>query len=208
MKNENLLVVFVKNAVLGHAKTRLAKTIGDESAFEVYKTLLAITERETTSLDNCDIHIYFSSEITEDLWPGKTKFVQSGKDLGERMENAFIQGFKDGYKRIIGVGSDLPDLNAEVMQKGLSSLHDSDSVFGPSDDGGYYLIGMNKHLSCIFENKPWSTETLLTETKAELAEKGHSTTLLGVLNDIDTIEDLRASSIADQFEHVLSPKAL
>ncbi|MCH2223292.1 MAG: TIGR04282 family arsenosugar biosynthesis glycosyltransferase [Crocinitomicaceae bacterium] len=204
MKNDNLLIVFVKNAVLGHAKTRLAKSIGDKSAFEVYKTLLSITERETTSLDNCDVHIYFSNEVADDLWPGKPKFVQQGKDLGERMENAFIQGFKANYKQIIGVGSDLPDLNATIIQEGLSALTETDTVFGPADDGGYYLIGMKKHLSCIFKNKSWSTESLLTETKTELEEKGHSTTLLEVLNDIDTIEDLRSSSIAGEYQDILS----
>lgn len=205
MQNKNLLIVFVKNAVLGHAKTRLAASIGDESAFEVYKHLIGITERETVSLKDSDIHVYFSSEITDDLWEGQQKFVQQGADLGARMQDAFQRGFDLGYGRIIGVGSDLPDLNAEVMTEGLNALTSNEAVFGPSEDGGYYLIGMNRLISCIFENKPWSTETLLNETLSELQSNNITVASLRELNDIDTIEDLQASSIADAFSHLWEP---
>lgn len=205
MQNKNLLIVFVKNAVLGHAKTRLAASIGDHSAFEVYKHLITITERETISLNDSDIHVYFSSEITDELWKGQQKFVQQGADLGARMQDAFQRGFDQGYERIIGVGSDLPDLNAEVMTKGLNALTTNEAVFGPSEDGGYYLIGMSRLISCIFENKPWSTETLLNETVNELHSKNVEVATLKELNDIDTLEDLQASSIADKFSHLWEP---
>lgn len=203
MKEENLLIVFVKNAKLGHAKTRLAASIGDQAAFEVYKTLLALTERETRSLEGATIHIYFSSELSEENWAGQTKFVQHGADLGERMRNAFQHGFDLGFKRIIGVGSDLPDLNQPIMQAGLDALTTNDAVFGPAEDGGYYLIGMNRMIPCIFENKPWSQEELLTVTLHDLKKEGHSVTILQPLNDIDTLEDLRKSSIAEQFSEYI-----
>ena len=66
--SENLLIVFVKNIRLGKVKTRLAKTIGNEAAFHVYKELVAITEKATSEL-NCDKHIYFSDVIIETTWP-------------------------------------------------------------------------------------------------------------------------------------------
>lgn len=199
MKSSNLLIVFVKNAVIGKAKTRLAKTIGNEAAFEVYKELIAITERETQNVSNCDLHVFFSSEITEDYWLGQIKFVQQGNDLGERMKSAFIHGFDLGYERIVGVGSDLPDLNAKIIEEGFQLLEKNDAAFGPSEDGGYYLIGMSKMIDCIFENKPWSTEELLEITLSELSEKEMNTGLLVELNDIDTIEDLRNSSLRERF---------
>lgn len=202
MENENLLIVFVKNAKLGHAKTRLAASIGDQAAFDVYKKLLAITERETTSLEGATIHIYFSSELSDVYWMGQTKFVQSGADLGERMRNAFQHGFDLGFKRIIGVGSDLPDLNQTIMQQGLDLLKANDAVFGPAEDGGYYLIGMNRLIPCIFENKPWSQEELLHVTLDELKGKNYSVTILEPLNDIDTIEDLRKSSLSELFQEL------
>lgn len=199
----NLLIIFVKNILLGKVKTRLAKTIGDTGAFEVYKELVAITEKETSTLQNCDIRIFYSDAIIETKWPGRDKFLQVGNDLGERMQHAFDLAFKDGYRKVIGIGSDLPDLKAPIIEAGFDSLVTHDTVFGPAEDGGYYLLGMTNLYNCIFENKPWSTEKLLDETLAELDQKGLTYQLLTRLNDIDTIEDLKKSSVSAKFEHLL-----
>jgi len=199
-EKKQLLIVFVKNILMGKVKTRLAKTIGDVGAFEVYKELVDITENETDRLEDVDIHVYFSDQVIESKWPGKQKFVQQGENLGKRMQNAFQHGFDLGYNKIIGVGSDLPDLNADIMNEGLEALATTETVFGPSEDGGYYLIGMRKMVDCVFENKPWSTDQLLNITLSELDSKGISCSTLATLNDIDTIEDLKASSVSHKFK--------
>ncbi|MBL4862553.1 MAG: TIGR04282 family arsenosugar biosynthesis glycosyltransferase [Crocinitomicaceae bacterium] len=204
MKSKNLLIVFAKNIMHGKVKTRLAKTIGDDAAFDVYAHLVEITERESNKMTNCDVHIYFSDAIINTLWPNKNKYVQRGNDLGERMMNAFQDSFDQGYEHVIGVGADLPDLTIEIMTEGLEVLNSNDSVFGPSEDGGYYLIGMNALIPCIFTNKPWSTNTLLDLTMKELKELNYSTQLLKELNDVDTIEDLKKSSIVQRFQHLLT----
>jgi uncharacterized protein len=200
MKSEKLLIVFVKNILLGKVKTRLAKSIGDFGAFEVYKELVAITEAETDRIKDVDVHIYFSDQVIESKWPDKPKFVQEGADLGERMKNAFQNGFNMGYKRVIGVGSDLPDLSADIMNEGLETLVDADTVFGPSEDGGYYLVGMNRMIDCIFDDKEWSTEGLLEATQKDLKANSYSFKLLSELNDIDNIKDLKASSVSNKFK--------
>lgn len=199
MKNDALLLIFAKNIVLGKVKTRLAKTQGDNFAFSVYKRLIDITELESLKLKNADVHVYFSDVIINAKWPNQDKFVQRGNDLGERMKDAFQRGFDLGYQRIIGIGTDLPDLNAAVMAEGLEKLISYDTVFGPSEDGGYYLIGMNRMILQIFENKPWSTDTLLDLTLSELDELGISSSKLRMLNDIDTIEDLKESWLGKEF---------
>ena len=200
MKSSNqLLIVFVKNILLGKVKTRLAKTVGNQKAFEVYKHLVEITEKETSKIENCDVHIYFSDVIIKEKWPGKTKFVQKGEDLGIRMMNAFKNGFDAGYESILGVGSDIPDLNAEIIEKGFEALKKSDTVFGPAEDGGYYLIGMNSLIPMIFLDKPWSQDGLFDLTISELQSNNFSVEKLQQLNDIDTIEDLRTSFVNDKF---------
>lgn len=204
MKHDQLLIIFAKNIILGKVKTRLAKTVGDTAAFNVYRRLVAITEQESLKLEHTDVHVYFTDVVLNALWPNNEKFVQKGADLGERMRGAFQHGFDLGYKRIIGIGTDLPDLNAAVMQEGLRALKNTDCVFGPSEDGGYYLIGMNQMIPAIFDNKPWSTEILLDLTLNELNSLNHSTTLLPTLNDIDTVEDLRASSLAAEFPELIA----
>jgi rSAM/selenodomain-associated transferase 1 len=199
MKQKQLLIVFAKNIVLGKVKTRLAKTQGDTFAFNVYSRLVEITERESLEVENTDVHVYFSDVVVNGKWPNQRKSVQHGESLGDRMKHAFEQGFEDGYERIIGVGADLPDLSAEVMEEGLSALKISDTVFGPSEDGGYYLIGMRKMIPQIFENKPWSTDSLLDLTIEELQSLDYSTSQLRTLNDVDTIEDLKASWLGKEF---------
>jgi rSAM/selenodomain-associated transferase 1 len=204
MSEKKLLIVFVKNAILGTAKTRLAKTIGKEAAFEVYKHLMQITEQATLGVKGCDVHIYFSSEKDPTRWNGFEQYVQQGNDLGERMSGAFRTGFELGYEQIVGVGSDLPDLTSEIIEKGLKQLNENDAVFGPAEDGGYYLIGMRSMIDCIFENKPWSTEQLLDVTLDELKSKGHTVGIIETLNDVDTEEDLKNSSLYEKFAHFTS----
>lgn len=187
-----LVIVFVKNIKLGTVKTRLAKTIGDLGAFEVYSELVKITENATKALD-IDKRIYFSSTLVDTMWKTDFKTVQNGTDLGERMRNAFKDGFDAGYKRIVLIGSDLPDINATYIKKGIESLASNDVVFGPAEDGGYYLVGLSKMNTSIFTNKPWSQWNLLKETLKELRENNVSFSTLDTLNDIDTYEDLIAS---------------
>jgi rSAM/selenodomain-associated transferase 1 len=187
-----LVIVFVKNIELGEVKTRLAKTIGDYGAFEVYSQLVGLTENITTQLD-IDRHIYFSKAIEDNYWPKELKTIQRGKDLGERMQNAFKDAFDSGYDRVVLIGSDLPDLKTSHILKSIEALSHRDVVFGPAEDGGYYLIGLNKIIPQIFNDKPWSQSQLLNETLQELDKLGYTTAMLEPLNDIDTYEDLIAS---------------
>ncbi|SDG95810.1 TIGR04282 family arsenosugar biosynthesis glycosyltransferase [Winogradskyella thalassocola] len=190
--NKSLVIVFVKNIKLGTVKTRLAKTIGDFGAFEVYTELVKITEKATQKLD-IDKRIYFSNAIVDDQWKGEYKVVQHGADLGERMLNAFKDGFGAGYNNIVLVGSDLPDIDVAHIKNGLEALNTNEVVFGPAEDGGYYLVGMSKLNTEIFTNKPWSQPNLLELTLQELQSNQISVGTLDTLNDIDTYEDLIAS---------------
>ena len=190
---KDLVIVFVKNIKLGKVKTRLAKTIGNQGAFEVYKELVEITEKATTQV-TADKRIYFSDVIIAEKWEGFEKYVQEGEDLGARMKNAFAKGFEDGYERIVLIGSDLPDITASHIENGLQALNTSDVVFGPAIDGGYYLIGQTKINACVFDNMPWSESNLLEVTLQKLNAGNISFSALNTLNDIDTIEDLEASS--------------
>lgn len=187
-----LVIVFVKNIKLGTVKTRLAKTIGDIGAFEVYSELVKITEQATEHLD-IDKRIYFSTAVVDSQWIGDFKTVQHGADLGERMLNAFRDGFKAGYKKIVLIGSDLPDINSTHIEKGIHALKENNVVFGPAEDGGYYLVGMSKMQASIFINKPWSQSNLLDETLLELHKLKVPVKTLEPLNDIDTYDDLIAS---------------
>ncbi|MFY0603778.1 MAG: TIGR04282 family arsenosugar biosynthesis glycosyltransferase [Flavobacteriaceae bacterium] len=199
--SKNLLIVFVKNIILGKVKTRLAKTIGDVGAFSIYSELFAITERASLKV-NVDRNIYFSDVIIPSKWEQDMKFVQQGEDLGMRMKNAFQHGFDKGYENIILIGSDLPNISKSIIDSGFEKLEHSDAVFGPAEDGGYYLIGLSKMNAAIFENKPWSQSALLDVTLQQLTAEETVFSLLTPLNDIDTFEDLVQSDFYKKNEQI------
>ncbi len=192
--SESLIIVFVKNATLGKVKTRLAKTIGNKNALYIYKTLVKITENATNN-SPIDKHIYFSETIDETLWKNTPKYTQKGINLGERMKNAFQKGFHDGYKHIVLIGTDLPDITTSHLQQSFNHLKNNTVVLGPAQDGGYYLIGLSKMITFIFNNKPWSKPNLLENTINELKDKKIAFTTLNTLNDIDTFQDLVTSKL-------------
>lgn len=184
------LIIFTRNPELGKVKTRLAKTVGNDAAYHIYQQLIKVTETATSKV-KCVKHIYFSNEITNTFWTDDLKLVQRGSDLGERMLNAFKDTFSKGFDHVVLIGSDLPEISTEIINKAFTELNKNEIVFGPSEDGGYYLIGMSKLHPCVFTNKPWSTTHLLSETIAELKHKIVDVSLLQTLNDIDTFEDLK-----------------
>ncbi|CAM1361315.1 TIGR04282 family arsenosugar biosynthesis glycosyltransferase [Tenacibaculum xiamenense] len=197
--SKNLLLIFTRNPELGKVKTRLAKSIGDEAALEIYKFLLNHT-KEVTEKGDFDIAVYYSVKIREnDIWttPKFKKYAQHGDDLGERMQNAFEEGFDNNYDKIVIVGSDLYDLELNHINKAFDKLDTNDVVIGPAEDGGYYLLGLKKVIPEIFKNKEWGTETVRQDTLNDLQKL--SVHLLTMLNDIDVFEDIQQTSIFDQF---------
>lgn len=191
--NKTLIIIFVKNSIPGTVKTRLASAIGNQGAFEIYNTLVDLTRQAVKNLE-ADKHVYFSKTVEETHWDGFEKHVQQGNDLGARMHNAFQNGFQKGYERIALIGSDLPDISTKLIESAFHKLGQNELVFGPAQDGGYYLIGMSKLHVQVFQNKPWSTAALLETTLNELEKDDIAYSLLETLNDIDTLEDLQASA--------------
>ncbi len=188
--HKNLLLIFTRNPELGKAKTRLAKTVGDETALEIYKFLLQKT-RDISSNVNADKAVYYSVKIREnDIWDKAIfqKHQQKGEDLGIRMLNAFKDGFDIGYEKVMIIGSDLYDVSSENIDKAFTELNKNDVVIGPALDGGYYLLGMNFLQENIFKNKKWGTATVRKDTLSDLKDK--KVKLLEIKNDIDVYEDI------------------
>jgi len=190
-QSRNLLLIFTRNPELGKAKTRLAKTVGDETALEIYKFLLERTKQIASEVKSADKAVYYSVKIREnDIWNANTfqKHQQVGEDLGIRMLNAFKNGFEAGYQKVLIIGSDLYDLSSTNIEKAFAALDENDVVIGPAEDGGYYLLGMNSLQEKVFKNKEWGTETVRKDTLTDLNHK--KVKLLAFKNDIDVYEDI------------------
>lgn len=193
--SKNALIIFARNPELGKCKTRLAETIGDDLALDIYKQLLLHTAHVAKNIV-ADRFVFYSETIQKnDIWDEATfrKKLQKGADLGVKMANAFLELFQIGYKKIVIIGSDLLDLKPQHITSAFETLNTEEVVLGPSEDGGYYLLGLSSMNESLFRNKSWSTATLLEETLSELKKNSVQFTTLETLNDIDTFEDLLAS---------------
>lgn len=184
------LIIFVKNPIKGNVKTRLAITIGDEEALEVYKKLLKHTLAIIAKTDT-EKHVFYADFINkDDLWNGCNKVLQQGNDLGERMKNAFQEIFQNGFlHKAIIIGSDCAMLNEQHIQLAFEKLDSHDVVIGPAQDGGYYLLGMKALQPFLFEEMPWSTSDLLNLTIKKCNENKLGVFELPQLSDLDNNKD-------------------
>lgn len=192
MNNKQLLMVFTKNPELGKCKTRLASTIGDEAALNVYEQLLDYTA-DFASKVNADKYVYYSKDIqNNDRWNESVfhKRHQVEGNLGVKMATAFKENFDSGFEKIIIIGSDCAEINEEDIHHAFKALDESEVVIGPAIDGGYYLLGMRSFIPSLFQDKSWSTPDLINETISTLKKQQISFSLLKEKSDIDFEEDM------------------
>lgn len=189
--SKSALIIFARNPELGKCKTRLAKTIGDEAALNIYKHLLNHTATISANV-KADKYVFYSETIKkDDLWNPDVfrKKPQYGYDLGSRMENAFSELFQLGYEKIIIIGSDALDLTTNNIDDAFQMLNTDDFVIGPAKDGGYYLLGMKTLYDSLFKDKDWGSSSVLKDTLDDIQNNNFS--LLEELNDIDTFDDVK-----------------
>lgn len=135
--------------------------------------------------------LFYSNSIEQnDLWPLSSfqKFVQSGEDLGARIEHAFHRAFQQ-YKKVLIIGSDCPTLTPEIVQNAYDQLDQHSFVIGPANDGGYYLLGMKEYTPSLFQGVTWSTPEVFPTTIQKIKTLGKTYALLPVLSDVDYEED-------------------
>jgi hypothetical protein len=199
--NDNALIIFVKNFIKGHVKTRLATTLGNDAAVDIYKQLLKNVHNKIKSL-KVDKIVFYSDLLQNDIWENDLfqKEIQEGNDLGERMKNAFENLFSRGYKKLIIIGTDCPDINESLLENAFEKLENFDIIIGPAKDGGYYLLGMKKKYPFLFQNIEWSTNRVLQQTTDLCNSNQLSYFLLPEISDIDEEKDLI------HFEKLIMPK--
>lgn len=195
MRKHSLLIIFYRNPELGKVKTRLAKTIGEEKALAIYLKLSSHTRDSTEELAVTKVIYYSEFADTEDHWPNTSyqKKVQQGNDLGDKMHDAFVNAFADGYKSVCIIGTDCLELTPSIIKNAFKQLKTHDAVIGPALDGGYYLLGMNEFHPEIFKEKSWSTASVCADTILDFKNLKLSFSKLEMLSDIDDENDLLQS---------------
>ncbi len=195
---EHRLILFLKYPEKQNVKTRLARSLGDEAAVALYKEMAetAIDAARPLARKRAGVVIAFDPPMRERAlrqWVnGPFRFIPQGEgNLGDRLSRVVHAAFQEGAKKVVVIGSDCPDIETFTLRQAFSVLSKKQVVIGPSEDGGYYLIGLTQaEQNCIFEGVPWSTPDVLSHTLNTLAKKGLSYRLLPKKLDIDTAEDL------------------
>ena len=191
------LLVFVKAPRPGAVKTRLAAVLGDQAAAGLYRAIAAEEIRRTAARAGEYARTFFFApedarpEIQAWL-PDEALEPQQGRDLGERMARAFDSAFAAGARRVAIVGTDVPSCGREHVLEAFRSLDDHDLVLGPTHDGGYYLIALDRPRPALFQAIPWSTPSVLPATAERAGVLGLGVRMLDPLRDVDTIADVEA----------------
>ena len=203
-----LLIIMAKWHGFGRCKTRLSKDIGKSNSAKVQSVMTKHTIAIAKSLQKdklIDISIAISglggsncNRWIREL--GIKKFNLQGKGcLGEKMKRQIIINKKfcarHKIKNIIFIGTDLPDLCHQDLLNTLKEFKQNDIILGPSNDGGYWLIGlsekiMSSHINLPFINIKWGTENVLQNTIDNFATTKLKYKFLDEKIDIDTIIDI------------------
>ena len=196
------LIVFTRYPDVGTTKTRMIPKLGAEGAADLqYQMTNHIISRikEFAELHPLTTEVRFEGGSTELMvkWLGSgIRYRHQGNgDIGQRMMRALAEGFKDGCTAVVIIGSDIPDITCNILQKTFDGLNKYDLALGPARDGGYYLIGLRQiayehGIKQLFSAIDWSTSKVLTQTLSVAKKLALSYILLDTLADIDRPADL------------------
>ncbi len=198
MKAEDrVILLMLKYPEEGKVKKRIAKDLGMERAVSIYRNFVSDLLKTLDTLELPLVLCVHPGERLRDFktWLGENRHYlpQEGRDLGERMKNAFRWAFCQGRNKAVLIGSDIPDLPGQLVKRTLEALEDHDTVLGPAADGGYYLLGFREEgfLEDVFRDMPWSTDAVFGETLVRLHLEERRVCHLPVWSDMDTVSDLK-----------------
>ena len=186
------LIVMAKPPLAGRAKTRLANDIGPARAASFCRLATGRLLHRLGGDPRWRTHLCVNAGAGEDYacWPtGMPRLRQGGGDLGARMARAMAGA---GRGPVVILGTDTPQVEPQDVAEAFTRLGAADAVFGPADDGGYWLIGLARRRPALrlFEGVRWSTEHALADTAASLPS-GFQVHYLRTLTDVDDADALR-----------------
>jgi len=194
---EACIILFARAPEYGQVKTRLAAGIGDQAALVIYRQLLEHTFQMVADSQLAPIELHVDGNQTHPFMQqiatqaGAKIVVQQGIDLGERMYRA-LDGALQQREAVIIIGTDCPVMDAAYLENALQQLaRGTEVVVGPSEDGGYVLIGATRADDRVFHNINWGCDSVMQQTRLAMKGAGIGFSELEILWDIDHPEDLR-----------------
>ncbi len=194
----DILGLFAKYWQPGHVKTRLAADIGEVAASRLSREFLVTLVRRFSAAAERPCLVFHPDSrraafaelaAASSLHPWSL-VPQSAGDLGNRLAAFFEGAFAAGAQRVVVIGGDSPTLPAAQLSQAWQALEEHDLVLGPTEDGGYYLVGATAPTPPIFDHIPWSTPDVWETTVARAATCGRRLAVLPTWYDIDELQDL------------------
>lgn len=189
------IICFTRVPKPGVTKTRLMPILTGVQCAKLHtaflKDLASVYENVAA-----DLYVSYTAdpdwEMLKDIFSTAYGFFpQMGADLGEKMYRAIKHVLDLGYEAVILTGADLPLMTAAHLESGFAALGAADVTFGPTSDGGYYLVGMKQPHRSVFEKQSYGGSTVLEYTLATAHAAGLTVALAKTCDDVDTPEDLR-----------------
>jgi len=198
-------LIFARQPVPGKVKTRLSPPLLPEEAADLYACMLGDVLAMAASLPDVEKYLFYdggeeSLEYFKVRAPGMTCIPQRGKDLGERMAEALRDAFSMCNGAAVIIGTDSPDLPSALIEDAFARLKhgENEVVVGPSEDGGYYLVGMTRLHRELFRDISWSSDKVMKETMKRASDAGIAVSLLPMWRDVDTAADLERPELRDE----------
>ncbi|HBG04602.1 MAG: hypothetical protein A2075_21365 [Geobacteraceae bacterium GWC2_58_44] len=193
------LAIFAKTPLPGLVKTRLTPPLSPEQGADLYRCMLLDTVARARSLP-VDTFIFYhgSEQFFRESAPGVALIPQHESCLGGRLEKAFSALDSLGYGARVVIGTDAPDLPLAFIDEAFFRMEGgSDVVFGPAEDGGYYLVALRGAHGGLFRDIPWSGPEVLAVSLERAREARLVTALLPTWYDVDGFEDLFRPGLSD-----------
>ncbi len=197
MHDRRSLIIFTRYPEPGKTKKRLIPALGPEGAAQLQREMTVHTLGWAKALmreQAVAVEVRFEGgdqRRMQACFGNALPYRAQGEgDLGRRMADAFESAFRAGSRRAVIIGSDCPELSAELVRTAWDHLADHDLVLGPATDGGYYLIALRREVPALFAEMPWGTSDVLRRTLQTARRLGLSVAQLPPLADVDRGEDL------------------
>ena len=211
--NAKAVLVFAKPVRPGHVKTRLRGLLTAQEAAEVHLACVKDTAAMVASVGGYRKWLLAAGQFDSarnlarqaQLSSRWRLGVQADRDLGERLACAFRSHFRAGVRKVVVVGTDTPWMDPQRIVRAFQLLDATDVVIGPTDDGGYYLIGARRPVPEMFRGIRWGTGEVFEQTVAALRKANASYRLLPRDFDLDRPEDLHRAARLLRRRKIRSP---
>lgn len=194
--HQSVALIFAKFPAPGVVKTRMSPPLSGEEAAALHEACLRVVCENLASADSLETKLVVTPDDRAidlarrvglhdgDAWP------QGAGDLGDRLSRAVVRAFDSDARSVLLLGADSPTLPISRLREALAALTDHQAVFGPCEDGGYYLLGLSAPAPALLTGIDWGSDCVADQTRRRADEAGIDLHQLSTWYDLDRFEDL------------------